>query len=185
MVRGEIFLNTSLTEAFCMAIVEAASCGLLVVSTKVGGVPEVLPQHMIILAQPDEDHLTMKLTEAIELVSTKKLDTTTFHAEVAKMYSWPDVAERTERIYLQNRHAAEEYSLPLRMSTYYGCGEFFGKVACFLLVINYLLLKLLDWLVPPSTIDIAPDFELDDYEGLLAHFFYQQQQQHLELQNSF
>lgn len=27
MVQGQIFLNTSLTEAFCMSIVEAASCG--------------------------------------------------------------------------------------------------------------------------------------------------------------
>ncbi|CAJ1436683.1 unnamed protein product [Effrenium voratum] len=43
LVRGHIFLNTSLTEAFCIAIVEAAACGLLVVSTEVGGVPEVLP----------------------------------------------------------------------------------------------------------------------------------------------
>ena len=41
--RGDIFLNCSLTEAFCTAIVEAASCGLLVVATAVGGVPEVLP----------------------------------------------------------------------------------------------------------------------------------------------
>lgn len=30
LVKGQIFLNTSLTEAYCMAIVEAASCGLLV-----------------------------------------------------------------------------------------------------------------------------------------------------------
>lgn len=28
--KGHIFLNTSLTEAYCMAIVEAASCGLVV-----------------------------------------------------------------------------------------------------------------------------------------------------------
>ena len=41
LVRGDIFLNASLTEAFCMAIVEAAAAGLLVVSTNVGGVPEV------------------------------------------------------------------------------------------------------------------------------------------------
>jgi len=27
LTRGHIFLNTSLTEAYCMAIVEAASCG--------------------------------------------------------------------------------------------------------------------------------------------------------------
>ena len=50
--RGHIFLNTSLTEAFCSAILEAASCGLLCVSTDVGGVPEVLPKSMIYLAKP-------------------------------------------------------------------------------------------------------------------------------------
>jgi len=27
--QGHIFLNTSLTEAYCMAIVEAASCGYI------------------------------------------------------------------------------------------------------------------------------------------------------------
>jgi len=27
LVKGHIFLNTSLTEAFCIAILEAASCG--------------------------------------------------------------------------------------------------------------------------------------------------------------
>jgi len=40
MVRGHIYLNCSLTEAFCIIIVEAASCGLRVVSTNVGGIPE-------------------------------------------------------------------------------------------------------------------------------------------------
>ena len=53
LVRGHLFLNTSLTEAFCIAILEAASCGLLVVSTCVGGVPEVLPTDMLLLAEPD------------------------------------------------------------------------------------------------------------------------------------
>jgi phosphatidylinositol glycan class A protein len=36
-----LFCFSSLTEAFCIAILEAASCGLLTVSTRVGGVPEV------------------------------------------------------------------------------------------------------------------------------------------------
>ena len=30
LVQGDIFLNTSLTEAFCIAIVEGACCGLQV-----------------------------------------------------------------------------------------------------------------------------------------------------------
>lgn len=54
LCRGHIFLNTSLTESFCIAILEAACCGLLVVTTDVGGVPEVLPPHMGYLAKPDE-----------------------------------------------------------------------------------------------------------------------------------
>ncbi|CAI7782995.1 unnamed protein product [Closterium sp. NIES-54] len=41
LVQGHIFLNSSLTEAFCIAILEAACCGLFVVATRVGGVPEV------------------------------------------------------------------------------------------------------------------------------------------------
>ncbi len=52
LIKGHIFLNTSLTEAFCMAIVEAAASGLQVVSTRVGGIPEVLPPELIILAKP-------------------------------------------------------------------------------------------------------------------------------------
>jgi len=39
LVRGHIFLNTSLTESFWIAILEAAWCGLSVVSTNVGGIP--------------------------------------------------------------------------------------------------------------------------------------------------
>ncbi|KAH8277861.1 hypothetical protein KR018_008797 [Drosophila ironensis] len=66
LVRGHIFLNTSLTEAYCMAIVEAASCGLQVVSTCVGGIPEVLPQSLILLAEPDIDAIYSGLLVAID-----------------------------------------------------------------------------------------------------------------------
>ena len=52
LVMGDIFLNSSLTEAFCMAIVEAAACGLQVVSTQVGGIVEVLPKELIWFAEP-------------------------------------------------------------------------------------------------------------------------------------
>ena len=57
LCRGHIFLNTSLTEAFCIGIVEAASCGLVVVSTNVGGIPEVLPPDMVYHADPNGEAL--------------------------------------------------------------------------------------------------------------------------------
>jgi phosphatidylinositol N-acetylglucosaminyltransferase subunit A len=55
LVRGTIYLNTSLTEAFGISLLEAACAGLYVVSTRVGGVPEVLPEDMISFAMPNED----------------------------------------------------------------------------------------------------------------------------------
>lgn len=66
LVRGHIFLNTSLTEAYCMAIVEAASCGLQVVSTSVGGIPEVLPKSLILLAEPEIDAIYAAILIAID-----------------------------------------------------------------------------------------------------------------------
>ncbi|KAJ2819921.1 Phosphatidylinositol N-acetylglucosaminyltransferase GPI3 subunit, partial [Coemansia sp. 'formosensis'] len=105
LVRGDIFLNTSLTEAFCIAIVEAASCGLLVVSTKVGGIPEVLPRYMITFAAPEEDDIVEALSQAIARVDDRpnhpELSPQWFHSQVKKMYSWHNVAERTERVYRQ------------------------------------------------------------------------------------
>ncbi|KAG6373759.1 hypothetical protein JVT61DRAFT_5901 [Boletus reticuloceps] len=55
LICGSIFLNTSLTEAFGIAILEVACTGLYIVSTRVGGVPDILPQDMILFANPDED----------------------------------------------------------------------------------------------------------------------------------
>ena len=48
-------MNPSLPthQAFCIAILEAVACGLRVVSTKVGGVPEILPRHMLQFAEPN------------------------------------------------------------------------------------------------------------------------------------
>ena len=130
LIQGDIFLNTSLTEAFCIAIVEAASCGcvlivphpphfvtltysLQVISTKVGGVPEVLPSDMIQLAEPDIScelinyyaNVTMvtALVEAIDkAIQIRKgghqLDVWEAHCRVKEMYNWYNIAERTEEV---------------------------------------------------------------------------------------
>lgn len=55
LTKGQIYLSNSLTEAFGISIIEAASAGLFVVATKVGGVPEILPQDMIEFCRADED----------------------------------------------------------------------------------------------------------------------------------
>ncbi|ORX66173.1 GlcNAc transferase [Linderina pennispora] len=148
LVRGDIFLNTSLTEAFCIAIVEAASCGLLVVSTRVGGVPEVLPRHMITFAIPEEDEIVEALMHAIDRLSPRR-----FHAQVKKMYSWYDVAERTEKVYYQ---IADMPELPLieRFRRYYGCGLVAGKLFCLVAA----------WLWPRENIEVARPFPQETYQ---------------------
>ncbi|EEC12433.1 phosphatidylinositol biosynthetic protein, putative, partial [Ixodes scapularis] len=100
MVLGDIFLNASLTEAFCMAIVEACACGLQVVSTRVGGVPEVLPPDLIWLCDPSVGGLLEGLENAIENHRQGKVvPAAEAHARVAKMYQWENVALRTECVY--------------------------------------------------------------------------------------
>lgn len=79
-VQGHIFLNASLTEAFCMALLEAASAGLLVVSTHVGGVPEVLPEDMAILTEPSPEGLLEGIEQALWRVGG--VDPWALHAKV-------------------------------------------------------------------------------------------------------
>jgi phosphatidylinositol glycan class A protein len=109
--QGSIFLNCSLTESFCIAILEAASCGLLVVSTNVGGVPEVLPEDdMIILCDASVDALVDGLRKAIERQQQEStlvrghlkqqsllppVDAVDAHERITQMYSWHRVAVQT------------------------------------------------------------------------------------------
>ena len=85
LVQGQIFLNCSLTESFCIAIVEAASCGLLVVSTNVGGIPEVLPSEMVRLANPNVPSMVRELRAAILKQKNKLLDAWQLHDNVKSM----------------------------------------------------------------------------------------------------
>jgi phosphatidylinositol glycan class A protein len=80
-----------------MAIVEAASCGLLVISTNVGGVPEVLPDDMMMLAEPSFNGLFEATARALKVIH--HTDTSNFHHRIEQMYNWEETAERTEVVY--------------------------------------------------------------------------------------
>lgn len=155
MVQGDIFLHPSLTEAFGTVIVEAASCGLFVVTTKVGGIPEVLPSRMTSFADPEENSLVLEVLKAIDLVKSGQIDTSTFHQEVANMYSWQDVAKRTENVY--NSLRPENFNEPLlvRLKKYYCCGIIAGKLFALCIVVDVILYQILQWLYPAEHIDKA------------------------------
>ena len=96
LVKGHIFLNTSLTEAFCIAILEAASCGLLVVSTNVGGITEVLPKDMTYLADPKDKSLIKATQNAIADIGV--MDSNKMHDRVKELYSWESTTLRVVKL---------------------------------------------------------------------------------------
>ncbi|KAL9007792.1 MAG: hypothetical protein Q9173_007012 [Seirophora scorigena] len=177
MVRGHIYLHPSLTEAFGTVIVEAASCGLYVVCTRVGGIPEVLPQHMTRFAKPEEDDLVAETGKAIAALRAGKVRTERFHDQVRMMYSWTNVAARTERVYdgitgalseedfYGEQHGwssassattrVQSFALIDRLKRYYGCGIWAGKLFCLCVVIDYLILQFLEVWAPRREIDVA------------------------------
>lgn len=178
MIRGHIYLHPSLTEAFGTVIVEAASCGLYVVCTRVGGIPEVLPSHMTQYANPEEDDIVFATGEAIKAIRANRIRTEKFHDQVKMMYSWTNVAERTERVYdgitgalsekefygdtsgggwsaTRGRAGVQSFALIDRLKRYYGCGIWAGKLFCLCAVVDYLLLMFLEMWAPRTNIDIA------------------------------
>eukprot|EP00124_Ichthyophonus_hoferi_P000999 Ihof_evm11s44 gene=Ihof_evmTU11s44 len=143
LVQGHIFLNTSLTEAFCMAIVEAASVGLLVVTTNVGGIPEVLPDQLVLLASPTTEALEQAIDKAISqlpLVNPEE-----FHQIIRGSYNWRSIAKRTDMVY-RSINEMEEVSLLERCKRYNTCGLFAGKIFCIIILVNYWFLIILEWI---------------------------------------
>ncbi|CAO3634077.1 unnamed protein product [Cunninghamella blakesleeana] len=162
LIQGNIFLNTSLTEAFCIAIVEAACSGLLVVSTKVGGVPEVLPNHMINYAMPEEDDLIIAISKALHVIRYKKVDPSKFYDELKDMYSWSNVTERTEKVYdLISQTQVSPFIERLRR--YYGCGLYAGKIFCMVIALDYLFWLFLEFIFPRHSIELAVNFPSERY----------------------
>jgi phosphatidylinositol N-acetylglucosaminyltransferase subunit A len=160
LVQGHIFLNCSLTESFCIAILEAASAGLLVVSTNVGGVPEVLPPEMVLLANPQVDALVEAVTQAVvrQKDPTTATDPFEAHRRVERMYSWHQVATQTAHVYdrvvkLDRRTFLE------RLECYQSIGSVAGVVACLLAIIVESWIRVVIWLQPKSSIDVVPDLE--------------------------
>lgn len=155
LVRGHIFLNCSLTESFCIAILEAASAGLIVVSTNVGGVPEVLPPDMIHLADPDVDSLVRGLSTVIS-EKIESVDPFKFHRRVKYMYSWERVARETIIVYDELLNEPR-LSFLQRLARYKTVGGIAGYVVCILAITLHFVVTFVEWWQPRDLIDIVPD----------------------------
>uniref|UniRef100_A0A8C5L6W6 Phosphatidylinositol glycan anchor biosynthesis, class A n=1 Tax=Jaculus jaculus TaxID=51337 RepID=A0A8C5L6W6_JACJA len=129
-----------------------------VVSTKVGGIPEVLPESLIILCEPSVKSLCEGLEKAISQVKSGTLPAPEkIHNIVKTFYTWRNVAERTEKVY---ERVAKETVLPIhkRLNKLIShCGPVTGYIFALLAVFSYLFLTFLRWMTPDSVIDVAVD----------------------------
>lgn len=137
-LRGaDIFLNTSLTEAFCLAILEAAACGLLVVSTNVGGIHEVLGSDGVLFCEPTAEEIARQLFNASNMIDQH--DPFKIYKLISQKYNWKTVAKQVEDIY---------YSIPAKtidfrtvMLQFPGRSNFICRFCMF---IEYLQIKIYD-----------------------------------------
>lgn len=164
LCRGQVFLNCSLTESFCIALLEAAACGLFVVSTDVGGVPEVLPPAMIQLVTAETQAIVDGVCRGVSLCRAKFLDPQELHETVMHMYSWPDVTRRMENIYLHVSSLKKTglYDRLCRVASVSGHRFTIGGVAISCVVVFVALClelcsALLDFIFPSSEIEPAPE----------------------------
>jgi phosphatidylinositol glycan class A protein len=141
--RGHFFVNCSLTDAFCMSIVEAAASGLYVVSTDVGGIPEVLPREARTLCAPSVRILTAEIVRAIrEKREYHRENAERVHELIARTMSWKAIAEQLLAIYDTRRLRNScywEMMQPERPGRSFACLIYFALLYVTVAVCRWLL----------------------------------------------
>lgn len=123
---------------------------------------------MTIFARPEEDDLVDATSKAIYALRHGRVRTDKFHEQVKQMYSWTDVAARTERVY-DNITRQRRLSLLERLKRYYGCGVWAGKLFVICVVVDYLLWVALCFWWPERSVDVAKNWPRKKRPGGLDH----------------
>ncbi|BFU23878.1 phosphatidylinositol N-acetylglucosaminyltransferase subunit A, putative [Entamoeba histolytica HM-1:IMSS-B] len=166
LVQGDIFLNCSLTEGFCIAIIEALSCGLHVISTHVGGIKEVLPNSLIKYSMPTVEDLCKKVEEVIPICKEER--SWEFHNAVKSFYSWERVATRTEQVYHEVLQKPQD-DLPSHFNKMYYEGVYSGPFMFFLHYFLLLISCFLNFIWPKESIEKAYEIPRKCYRnGLIS-----------------
>ncbi len=120
---SDIFVLPTMAESFGLVFIEAMACGVPIIGTRVGGVPDIVQEENGILVEPD-DYLAVR--RAIdELAGDPQRRAAMGEAcrrRVIEHYSWMTVAEKYEQCYAN----AAGYDLPVTVQE---CGQTAAQAA--------------------------------------------------------
>jgi phosphatidylinositol glycan class A protein len=151
MIKGQIYLNTSLTESFCIAIVEAASAGLYTIATDVGGVGEVLPEYMVKLVKPNKESIINAIKDTIKNYENLKEKTKDNYKVLKSIYNWDKVAKKTKLVY-QRALKKNDFSFITRIKKIFTVGHMSPILYLCAVLIDIILLFLLTIFQPLRSI---------------------------------
>ena len=103
---ADILCLPSIHEGFPLSIVEALSIGLIIVTSKTGGIPEVIIENEngYLFESKNIRELSLKLLKALNLPHNKKVQIQENNVKKARnIYSWEKIVNDIIKIY-QERH---------------------------------------------------------------------------------
>jgi glycosyltransferase involved in cell wall biosynthesis len=97
---SDIFVFPSWYEAFSLATIEAAACGLPIVATEINGTEDfIVPGETGFFIRHDVDHIVATLTKLIEHEGERRRIGVNARRLVEESYTWDRVADSTEQAY--------------------------------------------------------------------------------------
>jgi glycosyltransferase involved in cell wall biosynthesis len=99
---SDMFILTSLYENFPLTVLEAMSSGLGVISTDVGGVPELInPENGILIPKGDVSAITENIINLVENDQLRNNLGTNARKTIEKKFTWDLAAKKTRMVYEQ------------------------------------------------------------------------------------
>jgi len=102
LCQADIFVLPSLSEGFPLVILEAMACGLPIVATRVGGVPDIIEDGVngYLVESGDFQKMANKIIFILENQPLKLLISKNNRIKV-QMYGWENVINQLEHIYFE------------------------------------------------------------------------------------
>jgi phosphatidylinositol glycan class A protein len=115
---------------------------------------------MAYLGKPEERSILRQLKKAV--LNVKKIPCDDFYNTVADIYSWRQVAERTEKVYdfVMDQPVPNIMS---RIKSSFSWGPVVGLFALLFTIIEAITLCITEKLFPENDIDIARNFDSNRY----------------------